>query len=188
MMNKKNTGAKKVDPIRNRTTIKRMKEYLYNQSERNCFLFCFGINSGLKISDILSLQVKDVKYASHLKIHEKTGNIRRVKMTPSLKEAIEEYTKGKDDEQYLFPSREGKKPISRVTAWNILKKAAYEVGLIESIGTATLRKTFGYHYYLETKDLAILQQIFGHSSAAVTFKFIGVNENISDQTPVDISL
>lgn len=187
-MAKKNVGANKVEPIREIENIERMKEFLNNQSSRNRFLFLFGVNSGLKITDILPLTVEDVKYTSHLTIQEKTGNIRRIKITPSLKAEIEDYTRGKGDEEFLFPSREGNKPISRVTAWNILKEAASAVGIQGSIGTATLRKTFGYHYYQQTKDLSTLQRIFGHSSVSVTLNFIGVEENISDQTLVDLSL
>lgn len=187
-MSKKNVGANKVEPIRDLEKISRMKEYLNNQTPRNRFLFSFGINSGLKITDILPLTVEDVKYASHLTIKEKTGNKRRIKMTPSLKAEIENYTKGKKDDEFLFPSREGNKPISRVTAWNILKEAASAVGVQGSIGTSTLRKTFGYHYYQQTKDLSTLQQVFGHSSVSVTLNFIGVEENISDHMLVDLSL
>ncbi len=187
-MENKRVGAKKVEPIRDIEKIERMKEYLKSQSPRNGFLFTLGINSGLKITDILPLTIEEVKYASHLTIQEKTGNVRRIKMTPSLKEEIEEYTKGKNDHEYLFPSREGNKPISRVTAWNILKEAASAAGIEESIGTTTLRKTYGYHYYQQTKDLSTLQQIFGHSSVSVTLSFIGVEENISDQTLADFLL
>jgi hypothetical protein len=57
----------------------------------------------------------------------------------------------------------------------------------ESIGTSTLRKTFGYRYYQQTKDLSTLQQIFGHSLVFVTLNFIGVEENISDQTIFNFS-
>lgn len=181
-------GANKVEPIRDLEKIAKMREYLSKQSPRNCFLFSLGINSGLKITDILPLKVEDVKYASHFTIHEKTGNVRRVKIAPTLKEEIEAYTTGIDDGDYLFSSREGNKPITRVTAWNILKKAASEAGIEELIGTTTLRKTFGYHYYQHTKDLSTLQQIFGHSSVSVTLNFIGVNENISDKTLVDLWL
>lgn len=111
-MGKKNVGANKVEPIRDLEKVERMKEYLINQSPRNRFLFSYGINSGLKITDILLVKVEDVKYASHLTIQEKTRNVRRIKMTSSLKEEIEKYTRGKKDEEYLFPSREGNKPIS----------------------------------------------------------------------------
>ena len=58
---------------------------------------------------------------------------------------------------YLFKSREGiNKPISRSMAYKILRAAAEYVGL-DDIGTHTLRKIFGYHFYKQTKDVAMLQ-------------------------------
>ena len=47
-----------VEPIRNKDDIQAMKDYLKEWNERNYMLFLFGINSGLRISDILQLRVK----------------------------------------------------------------------------------------------------------------------------------
>ena len=49
-----------VEPIRDTKKIDRMKKYLKEKSTRDYCLFVLGINSGLRISDLLSLQVKDV--------------------------------------------------------------------------------------------------------------------------------
>jgi integrase len=38
------------------------------------------------------------------------------------------------------------------------------------IGTHTLRKTFGYHFYQEHKDIGLLQYLFNHSSQRVTLQ------------------
>ena len=43
-----------VDPIKSLDDIRKMKEFLAKKP-RNALLFSFGINSGLKISDILAL-------------------------------------------------------------------------------------------------------------------------------------
>jgi len=86
------------------------------------------------------------------------------------------------DEEYLFKSRKGEnKPISRVQAYRILNSAAEHVGLQE-VGTRTLRKTFGYWHYKQNKDVALLQQIFNHSSPSVTLRYIGINEDIKDRS------
>ena len=50
-----------VDPIRDKDDIKAMKEYLREWNERNYLLFLFGINSGLRVGDILRIRVKDVQ-------------------------------------------------------------------------------------------------------------------------------
>ncbi|MGE7094535.1 tyrosine-type recombinase/integrase [Lysinibacillus sp. NPDC048646] len=49
------------------------------------------------------------------------------------------------------------------------REAAHACGLDE-IGTHTLRKTFGYHLYQETNDIALLQGIFNHSTEYITRK------------------
>lgn len=182
-------GANAVEPLRDKEKIKEIKELLLHQSYRNYFLFVFGINSGLRISDIINLRVLDVKYTEHLKVREKkTHKIRKVKMTASLKNEIEKYVRNMADSDYLFPSRKGNKPISRVQAWKIINDAAREVGITDAIGTHTLRKTFGYHFYQKTKDAAMLQKIFGHSSPSITLRYIGINDDMIDQALDDFAL
>lgn len=182
-------GANAVEPIRDIEKIQEIKEYLLRRSYRNYFLFIFGINSGLRISDILPLRVLDVKYTTHLKIQEKkTKNIRRTIITLTLKNEIEKYTKAMADSEYLFPSQKGNKPISRIHAWQIIHDAAKACGVEGSIGTHTLRKTFGYHFYQKSKDVAMLQYIFGHSSPSITLRYIGINDDMVDKALENFSL
>lgn len=89
---------------------------------------------------------------SHIVIREKkTGKKKRFPINAELREIINTYIKGKKDEYPLFPSRKTGRNIDRVQAYRILNRAAAEVGLAE-IGTHTLRKTFGYHFYKRYKD------------------------------------
>lgn len=169
-----------VQPIRDPNKIKEIQEFLLEKSERNYMLFVFGINTGLRISDILKIRVKDVKGHYISLREEKTGKQKRLRITPNLKRELDKYTNTMSDDDYLFQSRKGKnKPIQRNAAYNILREAAEEVGLNE-IGTHTLRKTFGYHFYYQTKDVAMLQEIFNHSSPSVTLRYIGVNQDAMD--------
>ncbi len=182
-------GANAVEPIRNINEIQEMKTYLRRRSYRDYFLFTFGINSGLRISDILPLKVSDVRFKHYIIIREKkTGNLRKVRITRVLRKEIERYTLHMRDSDYLFPSRKGNRPISRVQAWQIIHDAAKACGLKGSIGTHTLRKTFGYHFYQLTKDVAMLQQIFGHSSPSITLRYIGINDEMVDQALEKFSL
>lgn len=158
-----------------------MKSVLMQQHCRNYFLFVLGINTGLRISDLLSLKVSDVRNRSHIIITEqKTGKLKRFKINTELQKHISDFIGSLKDNDYLFKSRRGPKHIKRVQAWKILNAAAKEVGLNE-IGTHTLRKTFGYHFYKRYKDVAVLQEIFNHSSPAVTRRYIGINQDIMDE-------
>lgn len=50
------------------------------------------------------------------------------------------------DNTWLFPSRKGDQPISKIQAYQKFQKAGDFAG-IEFIGTHTMSKTFGYSFY-----------------------------------------
>jgi len=65
---------KYVQPIRDLKKIEELKVIFHKQNYRNFFLFLFGINTGLRISDILKMKVSDVRDRTHITIQEqKTG-------------------------------------------------------------------------------------------------------------------
>ncbi|WP_424694527.1 site-specific integrase [Granulicatella adiacens] len=177
-----------VEPIRDKDDIQAMKDYLREWNERNYMMFLLGINSGLRISDIINLRVKDVQ-GWYIKTKElKTGKQLKRKMPPVLKKELREYIKGKPLHHYLFQSRNGKNQhISRCTAYLIIKVAAYECG-IDNVGTHTMRKTFGYHQYKKNKDVATLMELFNHSSPAITLKYIGIRQDQQDKVMTNFGL
>lgn len=178
-----------VQPIRDLEKITEVREYLASKNKRDELLFCFGIYTGLRISDILTVKVKDVYQKDHFFIIEqktkrskqrsrKHAVKKRIPIVKKLQRFLNEYCKGRHPNEYLFKSRQGKnKPITRVRAYDILREAAHHCDLTE-IGTHTLRKTFGYWVYHENeKDIALLQDIFNHSAEYITLKYIGVNQD-----------
>lgn len=166
-----------VEPIRDKNTVIDIADYLRGTSERNYVMFMMGVYSGLRISDILKFRVRDIKGKKEIKIREKkTSKEKRFPINKELMKVLTDYINGKPDYEFLFLSKKGiNKPITRQQAYNILSEAAKEFGL-ESIGTHTLRKTFGYHIYQKTKDVAMLMDIFNHSSPSITLRYIGVNQ------------
>ena len=176
-----------VQPIRDVKKIEEMKIILEKQCFRNYFLFLFGINTGLRISDILKLKVVDVKDKTHIIIkEEKTDKLKRFRINTTMQAEISDYVFNMSESDYLFAGKMNK-PISRVMAWKILNKAAKEINISE-IGTHTLRKTFGYHFYQKTRDVALLQNIFNHSSPSQTLRYIGINQDIIDEAIDDFNL
>lgn len=171
-----------VQPIRDLEKLQQIKDKLKEQNERNYILFVIGINTGLRASDLVNLKVKDVKGREHIIITEKkTGKEKRILITPQLKRDLKGYIQNKDDNQYIIKSRIGtNKPLSRKMVYVILRKVAEECGLRE-IGSHTLRKTFGYHFYLKYKNIAILMDLFNHSSEKITLRYIGLNQDVLDR-------
>jgi len=170
-----------VEPIRDKHLIEKVKRILKRQGSRNHLLFVMGINIGLRISDTLKLKVKDVRNKNYIELYEqKTKKFKKFPITSSYKSDLDDFIEGKDDEEWLFTSRRGGKPITRIQAYRIIQEACIEAGITEKIGTHTLRKTFGYHFYQEYKDIGLLQYIFNHSSQKITLLYIGITQDIVD--------
>jgi integrase len=132
-----------VQPVRDIEKIAVMKAELMKTGRRNWSLFVLGINTGLRINDILKLKVKDVKAKSQMIYEQKTGKYKRFKINQELQQHILSYMANMLDEDYLFRSL---LPIKRVQAYKIPNCAAKKIDITE-IGTHTPRKTFGYHFY-----------------------------------------
>ena len=159
-----------VQPIKDLETIEELKKLL---SPRDSFMFTLGINVGLKISDILDLKVKDVRDKESVTVIEKkSGKEKTYPIDRTLQEVIHNYTEEMDPESWLFPSRKGDKPISRVQAHRILSEAGDQLGV--DISTTSMRKTFGYHYFQRTGDIKKLQELFNQSAPSTTRKYLNL--------------
>lgn len=164
-----------VQPIRDQEKIKEIQDILMKQSLRDWLLFTIGINSGLHLSDLLTLRVKDLREKNKVTIkEEKTGKKKTFIINNQLRDWINDYVSHMDDNDFLFPSQRTGKPIKRIRVYRILNEAAKKAGLYD-IGTHTLRKTFGYHYYQKTKNISVLRDLFNHSAPSVTLKYIGIS-------------
>ena len=175
---------KYVKSIRDKNKIEKIKKYIKEKGRSDLLLVTMGINTGLRISDLLNLKVIDVKGKSHVEIKEqKTGKIKRFPLLGNLQSMIDEYTKDKNNNDYLFKSRNGEnKPLTRVMAYMIINNACRRAEISDNIGTHTLRKTFGYHHYQTFHDVAILQYLLNHSSPSITLRYIGITQDNVENT------
>lgn len=164
-----------VEPIRKIEDLKKIEKIL-SKNKRDLLFFTIGTNCGLRISDILALNVGDVKGRNYIQITEKkTGKFKKFPINVKLKPMLAEFTKGRKIKEPLFVTK-FKNRLERVAAYKIINKACKEAGLEETVGTHTLRKTFGYHHYQKFKDVVMLQKIFNHFSPEITLRYIGIEQ------------
>ena len=166
-----------VEPIRNKDEIKKVEKILAHQSQRDLVLFTLGINSGLRISDILALNVGDVRMKTYIQLVEKkTGKTKKIPINAKLKPMFDTFTSKRDYDEPLFLTAFNNR-LNRIAAYTIIKDACASAGIEAHIGTHTMRKTFGYHHYKKFRDLALLQKIFNHSNPQVTLRYIGIEQD-----------
>lgn len=149
-------------------------------ADRDVFLFLIGINSSLRMSDIVKLKKKDILSSKNPLIVEQKKGKTRILYLSSLQDLIQDYTKDLEPEDYLFPNIKGGH-LEVNTVYQMFQKVSK---LLErdDIGTHILRKTFGYYYYKNTKDMVTPIEIFGHSSLKITKCSIGINKNEISET------
>lgn len=180
-----------VEPIKDIEDILKMKKLLYKHSKRDYLFFVFGINTGMRISDLLQVKVKDIRENGMIRdflTPQQTNTI--FYLNKMVKCALSDYLAHcqLSEEDYLFKSKKNDQPITRQQAYRIINKAALEVGILKKTGTHTLRKTFGYHAYKKGIALSILQRIFNHSTSSETLHYIGIDKQSDDTIKVDVNL
>ncbi|WP_283747499.1 tyrosine-type recombinase/integrase [Bacillus cereus] len=173
-----------VQPIRSKEQLEDMKWSLKRHcSDRDYILFLLGIHTGLRVSDLLKMETSAIlklkrKKRKEFKVKEGKTKKERIINITSIFEEVLPYAEDLKS-TWLFPSRKGDKPISKIQAYRQLQKAGDFAG-VESLGTHTMRKTFGYWFYKQTKDIAMLQEILNHSTPQITLRYIGINKEEKD--------
>lgn len=184
------------EPIKNKGDLEKFKNYYEDvkPNGRNKLLVTMGLNTALRISDILSLKwdiVFDFEkniYRDHIIIIEqKTGKRTQIYMNSNLLEALDEYKKSREKKQititpdtYLFPHSNKNIHITRSQAFRIIKEAADYYNLSGVISCHSLRKTFGYHAWKQGVPPVLLVTIFNHSSFHITKRYLGIEQDDRD--------
>lgn len=157
---------------------------------RDRLIFIFGVYAGFRISEILSLKVKDVfqngVIPNHVTVQRRNVKGKRegrtVVLHQNVKDAIIEYILSEvhiNPEAPLFLSQVGKnKAISRQQAWNILEAAYLACNLTGKLGCHSLRKSFALNAYKKSGHCLIkTKKALGHSDIRTTEKYLSFAES-----------
>lgn len=196
-----------VFPIKNRDQLDAMASWLQANADHKYLLgFILGINLGLRANELLELKCSDIffpdgkiRYITNdytdttdriSVFQDKVDKRRGLYLNESCVRAIQwYYNDGLNhySDGYIFSSREGGH-IEVDTLRKVLKRAAKACNIKQNIGTHTLRKTFGYFHYQSNHDIVFLQRLFGHSSALITMRYIGIADEEEKKAYHDVSI
>ena len=178
----------RVEPIRDKRKIKAIKNLIKGaENWRDYILFVAGINLGLRIGDLLRLQVKDLynkdgSIKDRFEIVEQKTDKRNVVRVNSEVKKVLEILKEKSslvnepDNYIIYNSKDKSKSISRTQAYRRIKKWCKDVGLTNKIGTHTLRKTWGYHAHQSGISIEVIQTKYMHNSTSTTRDYLGIEQ------------
>ena len=142
-------------------------------NKRNVLLWILGITTGLRIGDLLRLNLSDFlngdgKVAKSITVKEsKTKQARLIPVATAAREALEAYQEGLGGRERLFT-------ITREQARRLVKAWCRDCNLTGNYGTHTMRKTFATEAYLNSGgDPVATARVTGHSNAAQLMAYIG---------------
>lgn len=160
---------------------------------RDLLFFKFGLHTGFRASELLSLRVADVWQGGRV-VDRVTVSKRNMKgkkfsrsliLSPALKAAITAYleTTGTQPELYLFRSREGgNRPISRTQAYRAFLKAASSLGIGGKVALHSMRKVFANRAYIHFKgNLFLTAKALGHRSIDSTSRYLSFRTQEVDE-------
>lgn len=187
-------------PIRNKNELTAFRMY-YKDIKPNCRNYCLivmGLNTALRISDLLLLKWKDVynfqqnEFRTHFLINEqKTGKKNYVTLNLNATNALQIYFKERNpmENEYIFTKRTCRdKPINRTQAYRIVRTAASKTVQDDHISCHSLRKTFGYHAWKNGTPPALLMDVYNHSSYRITQQYLGIRQDERDEIYLQLEL
>jgi len=175
------------DPIRKRSQVQNIKRLLKDEGKIiEHLLFAIGVNSGLRVGDLLKLQVSDLwdedgnprkEFSMRT---QKTGSLAYVQINQAIIEVMNQASNViniYNPDAYLFALR--KNPLKRETVSRMVKRWCKQVGIDSGNYSAhSLRKTFAFHMWTQhgkTFDaLAIVSKALGHKSTGTTMDYLGI--------------
>ena len=188
-------------PIRDKNELKMLENFYCTEEKnpRNNALIHIGINTALRISDLLQLKWKDIydfdrkMFHRHIILTEqKTKKETVIAINQNALAAFQQYMKSLgriQPEDYVFPGKYGaSRPLSRSQAFRIIIHATESLHLEKGISCHSMRKTFGYHAWKAGISPAVLMEVFNHSSYNITKRYLGIEQEDKDEAFLKINL
>lgn len=143
--------------------------------DRAIFMAAYG--AGLRVSEVLSLEMKDIhtqKGVIHVR-HGKGGRERYVKLSRRLLNELRAYWLSCRPRGLLFPGRRPDQPMTRHRVYGAARAACRRAGFSEPFGPHTLRHSYATHMLDMGADLRTIQVLLGHQNIKTTTVYLHVS-------------
>ncbi|WP_374315220.1 site-specific tyrosine recombinase XerD [Microbacterium sp.] len=131
--------------------------------------------TGARVSEVVQLDVDDLAHGDVIRVRGKGSKERIVPVGSYARAAVEAYlTRARPElsrrgraTPKLFLGARGA-PLSRQSAWLIIRDAADRAQLVSHVSPHTLRHSFATHLLQGGADVRVVQELLGHASVATT--------------------
>ncbi|MFD8771058.1 site-specific tyrosine recombinase XerD [Microbacterium oxydans] len=131
--------------------------------------------TGARVSEAIGLDVDDLAHGDVLRLRGKGAKERIVPVGSYARAAVDAYltrvrpglaAKGRASARLFLGARGA--PLSRQSAWLVIRAAAERAEITVDVSPHTLRHSFATHLLQGGADVRVVQELLGHSSVATT--------------------
>ena len=169
----------RVNPVSNAMQHDKILAHLESRHARYVILYRLGVESGLRVSDLLGLRASHIRECQRVGSHTltmiKTKTEITIQLSPELLADIMAYIKAFKlrDNDALFWSRprDRRRPLTRQHVHRVMRAAGVATGL-DRIGTHSMRRTFALQLYRQCGDMLEVQKAMGHKYISSTMCYM----------------
>jgi len=146
-----------------------------NEGHRNRAMMEMLYGSGLRVSELVNLQLSKIYLHEHYMLIDGKGSKQRlVPLSPVAEEWFGYWLQERatwpykpEYKDYAFVNRYGR-PLTRAMVFTIVRRLCEAAGITKTVSPHTLRHSFATHLLQNGADLRIIQQLLGHEDLATT--------------------
>lgn len=165
---------KKIRQVLTEFTIRKVFKYLdslkIDEAIRNRLMFMMLLDTGLRISELLSIQVKNIDFHENMILvtKTKTREQRYVIMTEETKMFLSNYILTCSIDKHIFINLDTRKKLHPDSIQTICKRIKEKMKLEQSITPHKWRHTFATRFIENDGNLFVLQKLLGHHDVSTT--------------------
>lgn len=146
-----------------------------NEGHRNRAIIEMLYGSGLRVSELVNLQLSKIYLDQHYMLIEGKGSKQRlVPISPVAEEWFGYWLQERstwplkpEARDIAFVNRYGR-PMTRAMIFTIIRRLCEAAGITKTVSPHTLRHSFATHLLQNGADLRVIQQLLGHEDLATT--------------------
>jgi site-specific recombinase XerD len=152
--------------------VRRLLESTANRKQRAVLATTYG--AGLRVSEVVRLQLHHLDAERMcLRVEQGKGaKDRDTLLSPRLLAELRAYWRQYRPAEWLFPARDGKRPMDTSTAQKFYYAAKLKAGITKRGGIHALRHAFATHLLEAGTDLHTIQRLLGHGDIRTTMRYL----------------
>lgn len=180
-----------VDAVKSKDDIQTINSLLRKHGgEIYSDIWSLGINTALRISDLLAIKMESLTSDTLTLKEAKTGKTRHITLNRPAQEVVRRRLHDYPSDTYLFQAKANRSSVSKHIDRSTVARKFKEIGEIVkiSLGTHSMRKTRGYQMYRAGVQIEKICRVLNHSTPAVTLRYIGIEKQDIQDTYTDFEL